>query len=692
MPQPTDPQAAVHATFDWPQIVYLALLSRAMDELEERELVPKGLVKYQFSAKGHELGQLLLAQLMDRPMDAAAVTYRCRPFVLAAGLTPDEALAADMARAGSMSGGRDVGVVFNLPRRNGPLVLPTAGDIGSQFSPGVGWAQAIRYRAEELGQTTVADSMVVAFGGDGNVASNGFWSSLTMATTLELPVLFVIEDNGYAISVKHHLQTPGGNIAANLASFHNLAIWDGSGSRPEETAALVRDAVAHVRAGKGPGLLRLQVRRLSGHSSVDDQAYKTPEERAADRAQDPIPALRAYLVPRFMEPATWDALATQAEADLQAALEEALQQPEPDPATVTHHALYRPGQPAQVGGLLPEGIQLPPGSPEPRPQGPRLNMADAIRRTLDAELALNPRCLVFGEDVGKKGGVHTVTLGLQAKYGPGRVFDTGLSEEGIIGRAVGMALAGLTPVPEIQFRKYADPATDQLHNLGSLRWRTHNRFAAPMVVRIPGGYRKIGDPWHSVTDEVAFVHAVGWKVAVPSNAEDAVGLLRASLRGQDPVLFFEHRAMYDAPWARRPYPGDDFVLPFGQAKLVAQGADATLVTWGAMVERCLQAAAAFPGQVTVIDLRTLAPWDKETVLASVQETGKCLIVHEDIGLGGFGGEIAATIAEEAFEFLDAPVVRVTAPRVLVPFSQKLMEDVVPTVARIQAKLADLLAY
>ena len=692
MSRPIEAPTDIHAAFDWSRIAYLALLSRAMDELEERELVPKGLVKYQFSAKGHELGQLLLAQLMDRPMDAAAVYYRSRPFVLACGLTPAEALAADMARAGSMSGGRDVGVVFNLPRRDGPTILPTAGDIGSQFSPGVGWAQAIRYRVEELGQTELADSMVLAFGGDGNVASNGFWSSLTVATTLELPVLFVIEDNGYAISVQHHLQTPGGNIAANLAAFRNLAVWDGSGSQPEETAALVRQAVAHVRAGKGPGLLRLQVRRLSGHSSVDDQAYKSPEERAKDQAQDPIPALHAYLVPRFMAAEEWEALAAQAEADLQAALEEALQQPEPDPATVTRFAFHDPRQPAQVGGLLPEGIQLPAGSPVPRPQGPRLNMADAIRRTLDAELALNPRCLIFGEDVGVKGGVHTVTLGLQAKYGKGRVFDTSLSEEGIIGRAVGMAMAGLTPVPEIQFRKYADPATDQLHNLGSLRWRTHNHFAAPVVVRIPGGYRKIGDPWHSVTNEVAFVHAVGWKVAVPSNAEDAVGLLRASLRGQDPVLFFEHRAMYDASWARRPYPGDDFVLPFGQAKLVAQGTDATVVTWGAMVERCLRAAEAFPGQVTVIDLRTLSPWDKETVLASVRETGKCLIVHEDIGLGGFGGEIAATIGEEAFEFLDAPLMRVTAPRVLVPFSQKLMEGVVPTVSRIRARLAELLAY
>jgi 2-oxoisovalerate dehydrogenase E1 component len=311
---------------------------------------------------------------------------------------------------------------------------------------------------------------------------------------------------------------------------------------------------------------------------------------------------------------------------------------------------------------------------------------------LDAELALNPRCLLFGEDVGLKGGVHAATLGLQTKHGEGRVFDTSLSEEGIIGRAVGMALAGLLPVPEIQFRKYADPATEQLHNCGTLRWRTNNRFAAPLVVRMPGGYRKIGDPWHSVTDEAAFAHSPGWLVAFPSNAEDAVGLLRTALRGNDPVLFFEHRAMLDAGWARRPYPGDEFMLPFGQARIISEGDDLTVVTWGAMVERCETAAGQLDAAIEIIDLRTIVPWDKTAVLASVRKTSKCLIVHEDIQMAGFGAEVAATIVAEAFLDLDAPVQRLAAPAVPVPFSTDLMEGIVPRVDKIQGAMEELLCF
>jgi len=262
------------------------------------------------------------------------------------------------------------------------------------------------------------------------------------------------------------------------------------------------------------------------------------------------------------------------------------------------------------------------------------------------------------------------------------VFDTSLSEEGIIGRSVGMALAGLMPVPEIQFRKYADPAVEQLNDCGTMRWRTANRFAAPMVVRMPGGFFKCGDPWHSQTNEVQFVHAIGWRVAMPSNAEDAVGLLRSAMRGNDPTIFFEHRAMLDGAWARRPYPGDEYVVPFGKARLLRAGTEVTVVTWGAMVERCEHAAADSAVDVELLDLRTLMPWDRAAVLASVRKTRRCLIVHEDNLTAGFGAEIAATLARDAFFDLDAPIERVTMPDVPSPHSPLLLDAVVPSVARI----------
>ncbi len=687
------PTPNLHPAFDWLEVTRLALASRMMDEMEEKELTPQGVVTYQFSARGHELGQLLISQLLDRPMDGASVYYRSRPFMLGSGLTLEEAFASDMARPGGLSAGRDVGVVFNMPGRGRATVLPMAGDVGSQFTPAAGWAQALRYRVEELGQEELRGSMCVVFGGDGAVATNGFWSALTMATTLKLPLLFVVEDNGYAISVKSPLQTPGANIAANLAAWQNLRIWDGDGTVAEETAVLIHEAVSYTRQWQGPALLRLTVPRLSGHSSVDTQAYKSKEELDAEWERDPLVALNHALVPAVMSKAEWHELVMQAMQSVNAARDAALRQPPADVATVARHVWASPEAPQQVGGLLGEGIKLPVGSSVPHaPEPRRINMIEALRRTLEVELAINPRCVVFGEDVGQKGGVHAATLGLQKSFGDGRVFDTSLNEEGIIGRAVGMALAGLVPVPEIQFRKYADPATEQLNNCGTLRWRTNNRFAAPIVVRIPGGYRKIGDPWHSVTSEIVFAHQPGWLLAFPSNAEDAVGLLRTALRGNDPVIFFEHRAMLDAGWARRPYPGDEFMLPFGKAKTLQEGSDLTLITWGAMVERCELALQVVDASVELIDLRTIIPWDKETVLASVRKTSKCLIVHEDIGVGGFGAEIAATIADAAFLDLDGPILRLTAPSVPVPFSTQLMEGVVPTVAQIQGKIEELLAF
>jgi 2-oxoisovalerate dehydrogenase E1 component len=680
---------------DWKRVTYLLHVSRTLDDIEESRLVPERKVLYQFSARGHELSQILLAMHLDDPHDGAAVYYRGRPMMLALGLDLEDAASAPLARVGSPSGGRDIGVVFNMPGHNGPTVLPASGGVGTQYTPAAGWAQAILYRRTRLADPSYARSIAVVHGGDGSIATNGFWSALTQATTLRLPMLFYIEDNGFGISVPSSLQTPGGNIAANLASFGNLTVLDGDGTNPLEAAELTARAVKLVRDGRGPVLLRVTMPRLNGHSIQDTQAYKSAEAVNLEKQRDPLVRLREHLVPRVLSQAEWNNITATARRDAEAAVERAVARPMPEGDSVTRFVFCEAdarGEPIlqQQGGAAPEGLKLPAGSSTPRPEPTRINMITAIRRTLEVELTVNPRVVIFGEDVGPKGGVHGATLGMQEKFGRERIFDTSLSEEGIIGRAVGMSLAGLTPVPEIQFRKYAEPAAEHLHDCGSMRWRTNNRFAAPIVVRMPGGFGpKCGDPWHSQCNEAEFLHATGWRVAMPSNAEDAVGLLRAALRGNDPTIFFEHRAALDSAWSRRPYPGDDYVLPFGKARIVRPGDALTVVSWCAMVERCDAAIEKSGIGAELVDLRTLSPWDRAAVLESVRRTRRCLIVHEDSLTGGFGAEIAAVLAREAFFDLDAPIERLAMPNIPSPHSPTLFEAAMPTVDKIAATIKAL---
>jgi len=678
--------------FDWRKVAWLVQVSRALDALEESVLVPEKKILYQFSARGHDLAQVLLGLRLTDPNDAACGYYRSRPMLLALGVEIADALGSSMARAGGYSDGRDIGAVFNFPNPGGPAALPMCGGVGAQYTPTAGWAQAIVYHEKVLNDPAFGRAIAVVLGGDASVATNGFWSALTIATTQALPMLFYIEDNGFGISVPSTFQTPGADIAANLANFAGLTVLNGDGADPGEAARLIDEAVRHVREARAPALLRLTVPRLEGHSFQDTQAYKPRETVEAEWARDPLPRLRGCLTPTLLTAEEWDGIAADAAAAVEAARLAAEARPNAEPAGVSRFVFSETGAVQSRGGLRGAGAAPLPASTAPRPQGQRINMVTAIRRTLDHELTVNPRVLVFGEDVGPKGGVHAVTLGLQEKFGASRVFDTSLSEEGIIGRAVGMALCGLMPVPEIQFRKYADPAAEQINDCGTLRWRTRNRFAAPMVVRMPIGFFKCGDPWHSQTNEVQFVHAPGWKVAVPSNAEDAVGLLRAALRGDDPVMFLEHRAMLDAAWARRPYPGDDYALAFGAARTTMAGDDITLVTWGAMVERCEQAASASGRSAEVIDLRTLMPWDKAAVLASVARTHRCLIVHEDLRTAGFGAEIAAVLADEAFLDLDAPIGRLTMPDVPSPHNPALLDAVLPSAQAIAAKIVELVEF
>jgi 2-oxoisovalerate dehydrogenase E1 component len=678
---------------NWLEVAHKVLLSRKMDLLEVRELTPQGKIKYQFSAGGHELAQVLLAQVLTHPHDAATVYYRSRPFMLASGLTASDALAAGMARAAGSSAGRDTGVMYNLTCQGKLTVLPTSGNVGAQYSPAAGWAQSIRYYTQVLEDPGWNGAISVAMGGEGSVAANGFWAALNIVTTLWYPFLFFIEDNQYGLSVPSLCQTPGGNIAANLACYENLKTMDVDGTDPALAWKAIQEAVSFVRTEGGPFLLRMRVPRLTGHTFVDTQTYKSDEQLLEEAGRDPLPKLKAYLIEQgITDDDGWNGIENKVDDELLQALNIAEATPEPAPETALEHVYYS-GNCQIQGGLHPGGSLVPLGSSIPHSYGARINMIDAIRRTLDAEMEINPRILVFGEDVGVKGGVHGATQGMQAHFGEDRVFDTSLNEDGIIGRSTGMALAGLLPIPEIQFRKYADPAHEQLNDLGTLRWRTANHFAAPVIVRMPVGYaKKTGDPWHSVSAEAIYAHFTGWRIAYPSNAEDAVGLLRGAMRGDDPTFFFEHRALYDSPEARRPYPGDDYCLPFGVANQLIQGDELTLITWGAMVHRCLEAAKDFSHRVTLLDLRTILPWDINTVLESVHHTGKVLVVHEDTITNGFAAEIIATISEQSFSDLDAPISRIATPDVPIPYNVGMMESILPTRDSIHKGIEHLLNY
>ena len=534
---------------DWRRVAYHTLVSRALDELEEKTLVPERKIFYQFSARGHDMAQVMLGLHLTNPNDAVCGYYRSRPYSAGAGRRSG-------GRARFLDGaGRRLfrrsrhrrGVQLSQPEWT-RRALPMCGGVGAQYTPTAGWAQALEYRAKVLKEKDCGDAIGVALGGDASVATNGFWSALTMATTLKLPMLFYIEDNGYGISVPSTFQTPGADIAANLAGFNGLKVISGDGTDPGEAARLIeRGGGLCPRAVARRRLLRLTVPRLEGHSFQDTQTYKPAE----------------FVERRMGARSAAQAARPSCARDLQRSRMGTLSRKRPKRVSRRHAREPKRGltptsrarrvtcsskAKCRRRAAMDAGYQAPVASDEAKPEGQRINMVTAIRRTLEHELAINPRVVVFGEDVGPKGGVHAVTLGLQEKFGAERVFDTSLSEEGIIGRAVGMALAGLMPVPEIQFRKYADPAAEQLNDCGTMRWRTNNRFAAPMVVRMPIGFFKCGDPWHSQTNEVQFVHSPGWKVAVPSNAEDAVGLLRASSARQRPGDFL--RASRHAGCAR----------------------------------------------------------------------------------------------------------------------------------------------
>lgn len=685
---PPEPGAAPSAEW-WLQILARALISRAMDELEvTKEYRPnpdrphEGKLRFQFSAKGHEIPQLVAAALLTHPHDGATVYYRSRPLLLGVGLSPFEAFASVMHKAEGMSGGRDIGVVFNHRQPGGVTVLPASGDVGAQFTPAVGWAQGVQYRVAELGQADYAGAIALVHAGDGATATNGFWSALNIAAPRRLPYVMLIEDNRYALSVPWRYQSGAPAIVDNLRNFHNLDIESVEGGDIPALYSALSGAIARGRQG-GAQLVHVRVPRLTGHNWQDPAAYKSAEEKAEDAQRDPLPRLIAYLQAQHaVSPARIAGLQEEATAYARAQAEAAWNEGhDPEPADATTHVFAVPA-------AVPE---TPPAT-----AGQRLTMQQAIRQTLEDEMAHDPTILVFGEDLAAFGGVHRVTESLQARFGEGRVFDTSLNEEGIVGRAVGLAVNGLRPVPEIQFRKYADPAHEQITDAGSLRWRSHGRFQAPIVLRIPVGYQLMGgDPWHAVCGEAVFAHLPGWQIAYPSTVPDAVGLLRTALRGADPVMFLEHRLLYRLREANAPYPGPDYQVPFGRARRVRAGEHALVITWGEPVYRSLEAAAALAEsgiETEILDLRTIVPWDQEAVFAAVRRIGKVLIVHEDTLTCGFGAELAAQIAGETFAYLDAPIARVATADVPSPCHPNLFESIMPTTRKVQAALEALVRW
>jgi 2-oxoisovalerate dehydrogenase E1 component len=688
-PLPAPPDDGEPSTEWWLHLLERALISRAMDDLEvSKEYRPnpdkphEGKLKFQFSAKGHEVSQLIAAALLSHPRDGATVYYRSRPLMLGVGLSPFEAFASVMHKAAGVSGGRDIGVVFNHRQPGGVTVLPASGDVGAQFTPAVGWAQAVQYRATELGQTEYAGAIALAHAGDGATSTNGFWSALNIAAPRRLPYVLLIEDNQYALSVPWRYQAAAASVVENLASFRGLDIESVEGGDiPALYTALAR-GIGRARQG-GAQLVHVRVPRLTGHNWQDPAAYKSAEEKAEDARRDPLARLVTWLQERHgVASARIAGMREEATTFVREQAEAAWEQggdPGPDDA-LTH--LFAPAKP------------IPAAAPVAAAQ--RLTMQQAIRQTLEDELAHDPTTLVFGEDVGAFAGVHRVTEGLQTRFGEARVFDTSLNEEGIIGRAVGMSANGLRPIAEIQFRKYADPAHEQITDAGSLRWRTHGRFGGPLVVRIPVGYQLMGgDPWHAVCGEAVFAHLPGWQIAYPSCVPDAVGLLRTAVRGDNPVMFLEHRLLYRLRDANAPYPGPDFQLPFGLARRVREGRHALVITWGEPVYRALEAAGELAREgveIAILDLRTITPWDAEAVFESVRRIGKVLIAHEDTSTCGFGAELAAQISEHAFGDLDGPVMRVTMADTPSPTHKALFDAVMPTTARITAALRDLVRW
>jgi 2-oxoisovalerate dehydrogenase E1 component len=710
---------ASYAGLEPEQLIRMYRLMYLSRRTDDREVLLKRQQKifFQISGAGHEAFLVAAGMALKPGYDWFYPYYRDRALCLTLGQTVEEQLLQSVGAATDpSSGGRQMPSHWSIRRLN---VVSQSSSVTTQCLQAVGCAEAGRYLSTHPAATEQrpgdysafkatqfhGDEVVYVSLGEGATSEGEFWEAMSSASSMRLPVLFVIEDNGYAISVPVEVNTPGGNISRLVANFPNFYFAEVDGTDPIESYSAFAQAVQHCRSGKGPAFVHGHVIRQYSHSFSDDEnLYRSEAERKRDAALDPLPKLQMRLLrDGILDPTAINRLEREVDEEVRSAAEKVLRAPLPETSSIKRHVYSEDLDPASEVFSSP-AVHTP--------DAQERTMADLINLCLKDEMLRDPRIVLFGQDVADtshdqelrdglvkgKGGVFKLTAGLQREFGPDRVYNGRLAEADIVGRAVGMATRGLKPVVEIQFFDYIWPAMHQLRNeLSLLRWRSNGVYSSPAVIRVAiGGYLTGGSIYHSQCGESLFTHTPGIRVVFPSNALDANGLLRTAIRCDDPVLFFEHKRLYRETYGRAPYPGPDYAIPFGKANLVRAGKDITVVTYGAVVPRALRAAQQASVQlgleVELIDLRTLSPYDWEAIATSVEKTGRVIVAHEDMLSWGYGAEIAARIADELFDSLDAPVKRVAAMDTFVAYQPILEDAILPQPEDLFRAIAELGKY